>query len=442
MLKITKKNIKWFAIAMFSFLLIVILPKGSSDSICVQTTIVSINCIPLLLNSFKKKHYLFLSFVALTFETMLVITLFKYILNVPETSWRRAYEMSRACETSLYYIAVSLLILVLIYWLVSQGFEQTSIRSWNAIKLNRRGYVLLTVLALVYAVVFAFEGGFLTVRNYETDGSSSMISIYRIIQALLITISFCADFPIGKNIYRALRCISMFSYVLLDVAMGVVGYRFILVEVLFFILFLNLTSIKRVKPKTIIITIVGLTVLYFILTYIRNRIMGGGAGIESLFRHERNIFYSLVAIVINRPRNGINTYYNTILNLLPRAITGFKTDNTGRILIRYIYRNLYDSSSRTMGAFYLTEAYYNFGAVGIVCVTFTIGIILSFLEWRRKNYNVKRYSIYYFFAAQMYNVVYYGSSNYVKILFYYVIFVYCYEVLGKITTKRHVKNLI
>ncbi len=428
--KISKKSINRIIVLIISLLLVILIPKRNYIFVAIQLIVVTANMIPIIIDSFKNRAFVFFSFISFTYETLFLITLFRFILKIPETSWRRGFSFSPSCEVALFYIDISLILLGFFYWVGLSGCKKKMEYTGTQYQLNVKGYFLFAILTIIYAIFFIYRGGFLSLRTYEYDGSVLLMSLYRIIQAALVTASYCINYQKKSIIVRIVRVLSLSVYMLLDVVMGILGYRYILVEIVLFIAYLNLDKIKRIKAKTIIIICISAIISYFLLTYIRIRSTGGVNGIESFFRHERNIFYSLVAIIDTRPTDGLNTYYNTMMNLLPKLITHSTADNTGRVLIRYIYSTLYNTSKLTMGGFYLTEAYYNYRFWGVIGATCVFGLMIVLAETKINRECLKGYLMYFFIAAQTYNIVYYGSSNFVKIILYYFIFVCAFEKMG------------
>ena len=111
-----------------------------------------------------------------------------------------------------------------------------------------------------------------------------------------------------------------------------------------------------------------------------------------------------------------------VFNILPFISDTAFQENTGRILLPFIHPELYDSSLMTMGALLLTEAYYNYGFLGIVLVSCLIASIIGFFELKLKNSPVL-FLVYCYVCAEIYSVVYYGTSNWIAGLLVFVVLV-------------------
>ena len=214
-------------------------------------------------------------------------------------------------------------------------------------------------------------------------------------------------------------------FIICDLFMCINGFRFIFMEVFLIIVFLNLEKIKKTSIFAIGIIAFILYIFFTIISIYRNGIseINQVNFLNSMFGHERSEFYSLNAIIINRPSNHVNTYLNTITNILPSAFLKGDTiyENTGRILLKYISIDAYNSSNITYGGFYLTEAYFNFGTIGIYLVSFILSAFIISVE-KNSTKNIIINLCYYMIISQSYTIVFYGSSNYFKPIFYYLIF--------------------
>lgn len=401
-------------------------------------TICSIMLLPILLiliiGMVKKKHYIYCCMMAFISELLYVIILYKYILRLDETSWRIKYNILANNIITIKMILTSIIVLSIIYLIILNN-KSASINLSLDNKINCRA-LNMYLFYIVYGGIilyYLFQLKDLTMRTYGTTSTSLMLSIFRICLICSIIIMKLSD--LNKPFILKLEFV--LGIVLAGFLIFISGYRYLIVEIVMTIVFIYLDKLKRIKFKTWIILAIGAIVFYVVITLTKVYILGSDVK-SVLFTHERNIFYSLSAIYQNIENNSIYTYWSTIKNLLPKSLTGSTDLNTGGLLMQYIDINAYEQNGITMGGFYLTEAFANFKVFGIYIVSILMGIIISLFELRKQNGNNTVFFEFNYFLliSQMYNIIYYGSSNYIKIIVYFLIFARIITLNNNIRIKR------
>lgn len=434
--RIRKENLIHILLIMILMLLVLV-----SESMMFNFIVTSYIVIKTLLNCFSAKNYLYLLFIALTYELLIVMSFLIHVVKLPETSWRIQYASSTSIGTAFTYIYISLMVICFVYYATGVNVHNRKVcddSDWKKIPIdiNQTFLAIYMIFCVIYIFIYIRYGGLFSVRDYARGGNSSVISVYRILQVVYISMFFYGK-KCESTLLKCIQWCVLILFIGLDLISGFLGYRFMLVELLFLLFFLNQETIRHFKVKHLCMIGIGLVFGYVIMTAIRNDIRNTTDLLESFFRHERNIFYGLVAIIDNRAASqGVNTYLNSILSVLPVSI-GVINLNTGHILLPYIQGRAVMNEGMSMGAFYLSEAYFNYGAFGIILVCLLAAILMSAGE--KKKYKHKfRYTqlIYFFVVSQMYNIIYYGSSNYMKIIIYFTLFVYLYCVAENMIRKK------
>lgn len=373
------------------------------------------------LNAIKNQNWLYLCFYALSAEVYYVMVLCIYGIKGTETSWRFVYARDEYNEVSLRFIMISLMLLSLVYLFFLYGRDNFFKEEKTEFNVSRfRGMIFIAVYAVIllyYAVMTPAMG----MRLYSSTPNIMILSLLRVCCLLGWVL-----LPKAQGDMRKLLTAECFVGALITTLLALNGYRFILFENVIMIAILNLSRLKKIKLSTWAVMIVFVIIFYILLTVLKARLAGRElAGV--VFSHEKNLFYSLNAIIANMGSERLETYLSTLKNLLPKALTGSRDLNTGGMLMKYINYEMFLQNSVTMGGYYLTEAYANLHEAGVYIVSLAFGIFFALLERRRssgKACSVLFISIYYGFIAQSYTFVYYGSSNYVKFLVYYILFAF------------------
>lgn len=438
-LKITRNNLI-YSMAIAALLLLMLL----LDSCAITFAVVTIVIVKMMLDCFRRKNYLYLVFCALTYEVYAVMYFLIKVIALDETSWRIQYSSSSYIDEAFFIIALSLMILACIYYLA--GVDNYNIQkkssgfSLDFLRFNNYFSFIFIFACLLYLVIYIRFSGLFSARNYSSGGNSQIIALYRVIRSIYVVYFLCPNS--GKSsLLKILKSLLFLAFVVLDLVVGLFGYRFILVELIFLLFFLNFEKIKRVKIRYLILVGIIFVICYVAITLIRTRGAISTTVLESFFRHERNIFYGLVAILENRIAGTdiTNTYVNSLLNLLPISI-GQLNQNTGQILLPYIQGRAVFQEGLTMGAFYLSEAFFCYRLPGVTFISMIGGALMAMFERKKSKYKFRLTPlIYYFVCAQMYSIVYYGSSNYIKIIVYYSIAVYLFNFAERILGRLQVK---
>lgn len=434
----TKKNKSQVFLILYSLVLFVFSAFFQKTD---NTLFISLAFLPvaviIAVNAVSHKSWLFVCFFALSAEMYYALVLCLCVIGAPETSWRIAYNIQEYNDTSLRFIMNSLLLLAFVYLtllykkpLKNDMSEMLFCIQTSSLKIN--AFLFVFACASVYYIPQIFIGG---TRNYNVQENIMIMSLFRVCCLLSWILLKCT---VGRQ--RKMLIAECIIASVIIVFFSFYGYRFILFENVIAILILNITRIKRIDLKTWIALIVFFIVFYLILTEIKASITNRSAD-SILFSHEKNLYYSLNAIIANIGDNTEKTYLSTIRNILPKAITGSTDLNTSSILVKYIDYNLYLQITAqhvgvNMGAYYLTEAYANFHQAGIYIVTLFFGVIIALIEKLRLNNKVRTnffQCFYYGLTTQVFTIVYYGSSNYVKFLVYYLIFSFIIVTRFKLT---------
>ena len=414
------KTIKYREILFVYALLILVL------SLMIQnysnTPLLSIAALPVIISvavsALKNQNWLFVCFYALCAEVYYIMLLCIYVIKGTETSWRFLYAHEAYNAVSLRLALMSMLILSLVYifMLFHTRLPENEILTKNSIS------GVQAVLFLVIYTVIIFYYGIKTpsmgMRLYTSNQNIMILSLFRVCCLIGWVV-----LPGFKGIYKRILTAESAVAVIIIALLSINGYRFLLFENVIMIIVLNLSKIRKIRMKTWIMLAFMAVIFYIALTVLKSKYTGRATD-SIMFNHEKNLFYSLNALIANMGSERMNTYLSTIKNLLPKAITGSTDLNTGGMLMKYIGYEMYLQSNVTMGGYYLTEAYANMHESGIYIVSLFFAVVFSAIEKRRaeKPASPLFMCIYYGLISQTYNFVYYGSSNYVKFLVYYIIF--------------------
>lgn len=380
---------------------------------------ISIHC---LYDSVRCKNYVYLCLVGLVLEIFLTINISLLFGNGIETSWRALYNKSSLNEQSIRYIFSSLLILLFVYYLRNYGgkSKESSVLEDIHFKIPQLKYQFFELIFGVILLYYLSQLNALVLRSYASNQNVLILCLFR--ACLLIGLILQR-----YNSHRKfLLCENFLAFIIVLALTFRAGLRYLIVEWFVLLLFLNLSRIKKIKLRNIIVLAVVAIIFYISLVYIKAKITGGTFA-DSIFRHERNLFYSLNALIANIGENYEMTYFSTIKNILPKALTGSSDMNTGGILMKYISPSIQSDTGINMGGFYLTEAYANIHGFGIYLSSIVIGIFISTIEKKKNRKFNSTYSrnMFFFFylilISQMYSVVCYGSSNYIKLIIYIMI---------------------
>lgn len=390
-------------------------------------TIFSIAIMPIILfimiNCLKNKFYMYILFLGMVSEIYYVIFFVKKIVNIPETSWRYQYDITYYNYKSLKYIMISILIISIIYLLYlareHKNFSNdNSIYKYNLDTINWYIFQMFYLGVLLYYIISLNNIG---LRNYaQNNYAANMILIF--FRVCFLTSIILYNFTVNKKFHAYLKY-EIFMGTIIAILLIIKGYRYILFETFVVLFFLGLSKLKKIKIRNLIIIAIVLCFFYFVLVIIKSHYIG--RDIHSLFfNHEKNLFYSFNAIIKNVHTN-LHTYTSTIKNLLPKAITKSRDLNTGGILMQYISKDIYKNERITMGGFYLAEAYANFRGAGIYLINVIISFCIVLFELKNKKHKGLFFCcLYIFLLSQLHSVVYYGSSNYLKLIVYYIMFTF------------------
>lgn len=421
---ISKRRFYRILFSLISLILVVIVPGNSIFFITTMVVAALVTAAITLNIAFKNKHFVYFIFTAFDVEMLMAMFISIYVFKTQETSWRTNYDIDNINFLSLKLICISLIIMFFTYNCLIDGEKkvlQKPVLVWN-----HHFLLILYIAIILFIPIFVIneKETFFSLRDYTQITGTTLISLYRLLQVVFFTTYYKKD----KNSFRFIKYIGnilFFLFIMIDFLMCINGFRFILMEVVLLLIFLNLEKMKKKSIFLIGILAVVLYVFFTAISIYRNGIteINQENFFKSMFGHERSEFYSLNAILINRPSEHINTYMETISHIIPSVfLKGNELyENTGRILLKYISIEAYNSSNITYGGFYLTEAYFNFGTIGIVLISFILSVFFICVE-KDSTKNIVANLCYYIIISQSYTIVFYGSSNYFKPIFYYFIF--------------------
>lgn len=383
-----------------------------------------------IINELRNKHLLCFLFYAFNLEFLVFMIFRIYYVNVSENSWRVKYTRQEDCIYALQLILLSIIIMFLVQILIT-NLKRGVYRNGRDVKkefgLCKNELNMICIVFLIYLYVFFRKFSFGSTRVYTTNRSSVSyeIGLYAIILIMFISFLISVLFFEKEARKSRLYILTLLLYLVEMVSIGFKGYRYILVFIAIEFLFLLFDHGKVSMKKIVQFCIMGVG-LYVLMTYIKYWYLGTTyMGINSIGLHERNIFYSFVAL-INELDGSVyrseNTYANGILLLIPRFISGqFSLVSSGNAIIRYFDQG-WLGTGMNMGAYYLAEAYMNFKLFGVMAVSVIMAIVILKLEVI-KNMNSFWGKFYYAYVlGQTYNIVYYGFTGYFRTLIYYACF--------------------
>lgn len=382
-----------------------------------------------IISAINNKCFLSACIIAFVLEIIVVMLIYFNILKSKEITWRASYNIEFYNQLSLKYILVSLIIILGIYMFISENFKPRIPNKLELkVKYSSSSIIILDLIFGIFILIYILKIPFMSSRSYGEVGGAITQSIFRICFMMAIIILYSLEKKHKCILLKIECCLAAFITLFL---VFVSGYRYILVELVFLIFFLNLAKIKKIKIIQWGLLFLIALLLYTIFTYIKIYFLGSTWN-TVLFSHEKNIFFSLNAIVKNTTGIQVETYISTLRNILPKALTGSTELNTGGILMQYIEPKIFEQSGITMGAFYLTEAYANLDVFGIIIVSILLGIGISWLDKLHvNNRSIYINLIYYFIIAETYNIIFYGSANYIKLFFYYNILAFIVQLGAK-----------
>jgi hypothetical protein len=374
----------------------------------------------LIISMFRKKDFLFFSFVLILHELLLVMSFRILIFRVQEDSWRFLYDIDTLNLYSFKYILCSLSIFLIIYILKlisdhDSRWENEN-RLCHVIPFHPVIIDMILLFSFFYCIFFIVHADiFFQARNYNDPINPSLLAFFRMFLVLNVFI-FYHVYCQNKFICLSFKSLVFVLYLITSIQMSLNGWRFTFVEVATVSFFLY----YKKEKKASILALFFLFLTFYIMIIVSKSFYKNVEWSSVLFEHERNVFFSLNAIIQNRPSNSVNTYFTSFMNLLPSIITGKTVPNTGRILVRYIVPQL-EEYGITMGGFYLTEAFFSFGFWGIYAITMIFAILFLWIE----NMKARKFGIfqmlYYYILALITSIIYYGSSNSFKLIVYFFI---------------------
>lgn len=156
--------------------------------------------------------------------------------------------------------------------------------------------------------------------------------------------------------------------------------------------------------------------------------------------HEQNIYYSfLKTIESGRFEHGL-LYLDSIIRVLPSFLYSefFDTRRVNDVVLEVGAPSHMLGTSLNLGAFFLAEAYLNFGRVGLYAIPLFFLYAVGGLQ-RRASKSFSYLMIYFVIVANIPNYVYYGSNSILKLIFYSFIFIYIFRMLASLGGFRSIR---
>ncbi len=398
----------------------------NKSNILIFSAILLICILPCIIEAFFNRLYLYFLFEIFIAELYVVMVIRSVVLKASEESWRASYNIESMNLVSLKYLVISLSVIGIVQILGSTNIKKTKM-IFPKVKTNNAMLTCFNIFSIIFLALFIVKSEVLSLRNYADTIDTTYIPIF--IMILCTYLCMFWDLLTTKCKYRISEIsttLVIILYLLIFFVLVVKGYRFLLVQIGILLFLLYVQKKTKISYKTLVlIGFIGMC-FYILLVFIKSRYLGLDQAKSLMFGHERNLFFSLNAIIskVSKLGSGDNTYISTLSNLLPKTITHSDHLNVSGIIMQYINPSSYTTTGVTVGAFYLTEAYLSFGVMGVLLVSIVIAAIILMIEKIRNKRNNSLFCYFYIFVgAQMFNVVYYGSLNYVKQIVYFVIMI-------------------
>ena len=152
--------------------------------------------------------------------------------------------------------------------------------------------------------------------------------------------------------------------------------------------------------------------------------------------HEQNIYYSYVRTLEHRHIYYGSLYLDVIIRTLPSFIYGnfFDTTRVNDVISSIAAPSTFFDTKLNLGAFFLSEAYLNFGRIGIFIIYFASIYFLDAIESHQEK-SLTQNMMYFVAVANVPNYIYYGSNSIIKIAFYSFVTILIIRTLSGIFRK-------
>lgn len=365
------------------------------------------------LDSINQKQIGFIIFHLFSFEMIIAIAIYLYVLNVTEKGWRIEYSNSSIQYTAFKYMLISEIIILISYYL--SKYFCIHIETNKKIREIKNSSLVSVICCFILLFLFINVNIFMK-RNYA-ENFNTMASVLLTFSCVLTSILFLYYRNLFNRILFAM-------HLMVTIILAFNGYRSYLVSICLSIVILYLYKMNQINLRNIIIILSVLGALYLILMFSKS-IFTERRIEDFLFGHEINIYYSLCAMIKKTDQSGtVNSYLNTISSILPKAITHNEYKNSGALLMQYVNALAYKKSGISIGTYYLAEAYLSFGIKGIPIISIAISIFFLKLDNLIRYRNNRYYLfIYVYILSRIYSLVYYGSYQFVKFSLYFCLLV-------------------
>ena len=395
-----------------------------------------------ILKCVKKKEFTKVVFYGLNFELILFMLLWVYAFKIQESSWRLHFFGDKNSDIAIFAMNVSFYIMIIADIFFDIALNKIRIKKVSRIKESILSDLEINVWLTVflgYLIMVFWNIGFGTIRIYSTEKGNITYLTGRYAIILVIFLSVILGIlryrpDIVKNIYYD---IILLLYLLELISVSFHGYRYLLVIICVEMIEIVFSRIE-VNSKQIFLLLLVVFGVYVLLTlmkivYIQNAFGNVWYGIDAVGKHERNNFYSLIAIINNTKKLNIeeNTYINGLLIVVPRTISGRDIQTGANVLIKY-YDQGWVGTGINMGAYYITEAFFNYKTVGVFCVSIIIPFVFCIVEKMKKGKNFLGKYFYMYFLGQVYSIIYYGFANYFRYMLYYFLLILGIDIIHRI----------
>lgn len=342
------------------------------------------------------------------------------------TSWRAEKFVNSELNLVLMYVLVNDVILHLLshFRLKNQTIKNITIKP---VINSKRMFFILSSLALLIWFYLTFgisRDQYVDVNN----GDGFLININFILLSLLYI-----DSLQRKGTERIIFSGLIFS---IGVLYAVAGYRMILI-ILILIFFSEYFKDSKAKIRSHLKYIPLVAFVYLLLIIIaETRKMGNvfDLDIYTIFSrsnillivseyqsaHEQILFYSLYEAFESGHFNYGGYYLDSIIRVLPKEFYSL-FDSPLRIndVIKAKFAPPeFSSNNLNLGAYYLTESFLNFGAIGLITVNIFSFYFFYWIE-KIKYYSNRNYYLYLFIVSLIPSFVYYGLNAFLKPLVYF-----------------------
>lgn len=391
-----------------------------------------LNYIYILILLLYKRYLLSFLFIFILLE-MYTLNIIKIsFLNLELGSWREFYNNENMINSAFYYIHISLGLLGFVFLFMSiinnkvnqKYFKRNSLSiiRFSNYKLN----IFVIFSFIFYFLYIALEVPIIIQGKLFWMENRINFPFYELFNLLTFLIVYLVFFKkINKKTIKILKNISLLLILILFIA----GFRAPLISYLF-VLFVVYYLNNKIKINYIFYFSILMPIFYLTITIIGTLRRGiEGFSIKQFFldvgNHELNEFFTLVGVMHHDLILYGASYLDALMRLLPKFITGdigMQFERISETIARLILPDYTDDSKINMGTFIISELYLNFQFFGVLLGSILLGYLFSVLEIKKYKNDFFQI-VYYSSVVFLFSLIYYGSSNFIKLFFYQVLFI-------------------